>query len=217
MYLLALDTSSSAVSVALLEESGVRAERTELAVNRHGERLAPLIAAVLADCGVDPRALTALAAGVGPGPFTGLRVGLVTALALADALDLPSYPVCSLDALAAAHGYACVALSDARRHEVYWAGYDEEGTRTAGPEVTSPAELAARLPPGTRVVGAGAARHRALFPAAIEADPYPTAGFVGRLAVARARAMAAGQPLTPMYLRRPDARPPGPRKAVLPL
>src|SRR5689334_24959835 len=111
---------------------------------RHGEMLAPGIADVLAQAGATSRDVTAVAVGVGPGPFTGLRVGLVTARTLALALGIPVHGVCSLDVLAAqAVGEGAVdrpflVATDARRKEVYWAAYDERGVRLGDPEVSRP-------------------------------------------------------------------------------
>jgi tRNA threonylcarbamoyl adenosine modification protein YeaZ len=222
---LALDTASAATTVALGEITAqpagsaglptVLAERTEIAANRHGELLAPLIVAVLEDAGAHPGDLERVIAGVGPGPFTGLRVGLVTAAALGNALGVPATGVCSLDAVAFAadrpwaEGFA--VLSDARRREVYWAAY-AEGRRLTDPSVARPADLP-QLPP--TVVGAGALLHRDSLPTAVRVDdtaPWPSA----------AALLALGQdprwmlPLRPLYLRRPDAQPPGRPKAVTP-
>ncbi len=98
--LLAFDTSSPTVTVAVHDGSEVVAEAASSSTMRHGEQLAPLVERVLGEAGTTPRELTALAVGVGPGPFTGLRVGLVTARTMAHVLDVPVYGVCSLDVLA---------------------------------------------------------------------------------------------------------------------
>ena len=125
LAVLAFDTSTPAVTVALRDDSAVLAERTVVDARRHGELLAPGIAAVLSAAGRETSELTAIAVGVGPGPFTGLRVGLVTALALGDALRIRVYGVCSLDILAYASKLdgAYAVATDARRREVYWARY----------------------------------------------------------------------------------------------
>jgi tRNA A37 threonylcarbamoyladenosine modification protein TsaB len=102
VLLLAFDTATPAVTVALRGDEGVLAEHTEIDARRHGELLAPGIEKVLADAGCSRTDLTGVVVGVGPGPFTGLRVGLMTARALGDALDIPVYGVCTLDILAAA-------------------------------------------------------------------------------------------------------------------
>src|SRR6476469_3891099 len=119
---------------------------------KHGEQLAPLIEAVLADAGIVRQDLTAIAVGVGPGPFTGLRVGLVTARTLAFVLEIPVYGVCTLDVLAVEAVEAGAVASDfavatgARRKEVYLARYDDRGTRLEGPLVDKPAVLATDRP-----------------------------------------------------------------------
>jgi tRNA threonylcarbamoyl adenosine modification protein YeaZ len=217
VLLLAFDTATPAVTVALHDGSAVLAESTEVDARRHGELLAPAIAAVLAESGRTRRELTGIAVGVGPGPFTGLRVGLVTARALGSALALPVHGLCTLDVLA----YAAqldgpfVVATDARRKEVYWARYADTRTRVGEPMVDRP-EAVAGLAAGLLVVGAGAALYPDAFPLA--RDPrYPSAGHLAGLAVERLRSGGAGllEPL-PLYLRRPDAVAPGPRKQVTP-
>src|SRR6476469_7494415 len=125
---------------------------------KHGEQLAPLIEQALGQAGIVRQDLTAIAVGVGPGPFTGLRVGLVTARTLGFVLDVPVYGVCSLDALAleavetGAVAVPFVVATDARRKEVYLAAYDADGSRTSGPAVDRPDAVATDAP----VVGEGA-------------------------------------------------------------
>ena len=237
MLLLALDTSTPAVTTALLEtvegQPRVLAESTTVDARRHGELLAPAIRAVLAEAGVGSHELAAVAVGLGPGPFTGLRVGGVPARALAHALAIPGYGECSLDAVAAEWlgTGPVVAATDARRREVYWAAYGPDGTRCAGPHVERPEELAARLraaagdgapPHGAqpRVVGPAAHLYADRFgpladPRAAAEPGYPRAATLARLVLARRRVPSApADPLVPLYLRRPDAVEPGPRKVV---
>lgn len=211
--LLAFDTATPLVTVALHDGSDVVAERVSERPMKHGEQLAPLIEAVLADAGIVRQDLTALAVGVGPGPFTGLRVGLVTARTLAFVLELPVYGVCTLDVLAVeavetgsvGDGEFLVA-TDARRKEVYLASYDAAGARLTGPDVLRPADAASHLP----VVGEGPGLYPESFP---DARPpgRPSAGWLARV-VAEERA-ELGDP-EPMYLRRPDAATPGLPKRV---
>lgn len=146
MLVLALDTATPASSAALVKVTddwmeGV-VERRTVDPRAHGENLAPQIAETLAEAGASPSDLGAIVAGLGPGPFTGLRVGLATAESMGQALGIPTYGVCSLDALgrAAGPGHVLVA-TDARRHEVYFATY-VDGARTFGPEVARPADVA---------------------------------------------------------------------------
>ncbi|MDQ1713991.1 MAG: tRNA threonylcarbamoyladenosine biosynthesis protein TsaB [Frankiaceae bacterium] len=198
--LLAFDTSTPAVTVALQDGPSW----TEVAANRHGELLAPAIERVLAGRGVTD--LTGIVVGLGPGPFTGLRVGIVTARALAHGLGIPAYGACSLDALAAP---GTAVATDARRREVYWAAYDAGGTRIDGPHVDKPADAAERLRRNgfTTVSGAGARLYPEAFEGFAVVDPeYPDAR--------RLLDAPRTDDLTPLYLRRPDATPPGPRKRV---
>lgn len=207
MLILALDTSTPAVTVALVEDGEALAERSEVGSNRHGELLAPMIADVLASTGTDRQAIQAIGVGSGPGPFTGLRIGLVTAAALADALGVPAYQVCSLDVLARGRGEILVA-TDARRREVYWAVYDAAGTRVVGPRVDRPAEVPLD---GRPVVGPATT----LYPELLIGEPaWPRATDLAALVASRAVTGAPSDPLTPRYLRRPDATLPGPPKAV---
>ena len=129
MPVLALDTSA-AVAVALTDDAGaVLAERSDPQQRHHAELLTPMIATVLADAGVDRRELTSVVVGTGPAPFTGLRVGLVTARTLALALGIPAHGVPSLDAVALRAsrvlpaGTDVLVATDARRREVYWSLY----------------------------------------------------------------------------------------------
>lgn len=223
MLVLALDTSSSTVTVAVCDATDgqlrLRAERSETAPNRHGERLAPLIAGTLRQARVGGADLDAIVAGVGPAPFTGLRVGIVTARAMSDALGVPAHGVCSLDAIA--HRYATgdgpfAVVTDARRKQVYWASYDEAGRRVDGPELGFPDEVALALSRHTtEVTGAGVLLYPDAFRAftVLEGDPTPRA--VDLVPCAHLHAEPA--PLIPLYLRRPDAQPPGKPKAVTPV
>ncbi len=214
MLLLAFDTATAAVTVALHDGRRVIARESVVAGHQHGELLAASIAAVLRSAGAAAADLSAVAAGTGPGPYTGLRAGLVTARVLASALGIRADGVCSLDVIAldaapAAAGREFIVATDARRKEVYWARYSPAGERLSGPEVARPAELPAGFP----VAGAGAVLYPEL--AAQPVPPrYPDAG---RLAEIAARRQAAGAPaaaLEPLYLRRPDAREPGRPKRV---
>lgn len=212
MLTLAFDTATAAVTVAVAHGSEVLAEVTSTATRRHGEVLAPAITDVLDEAGVERTALSALAVGVGPGPFTGLRVGLVTARTLGFALGIPVLGVCTLDLLAAeavrlgTEGEFMVA-TDARRKEVYWATYDagDGGVRMVGPDVSRPAELAWT----GAVVGEGAALYPEVFADARE-PTHPAASALCRW-VAQGRETV--EPL-PLYLRRPDAAEPRARKPV---
>ena len=201
--LLAFDTATALVSVALHDGDRVVAERTSDQPMKHGEHLAPLIAAVLDDAGIVRQDLTAVAVGVGPGPFTGLRVGIVTARTLGFVLDVPVYGVCSLDVVAAeavgcgaVHGDFLVA-TDARRKEVYLAGYDADGARLEGPVVTRPADVAT----DAVVAGAGPSLYPGSFPNAIGPD-RPSAGWLAHIVTGELAELLDPEPL---YLRRPDA------------
>jgi tRNA threonylcarbamoyl adenosine modification protein YeaZ len=213
VLLLGLDTSSPAVTVAVHDGERVVAAQTTVDARRHGELLAPSIESVLREAGVPATALTGIAVGVGPGPYTGLRIGVVTAVALADALDLPAYGVCSLDAIAvqAAATEPVTVVTDARRREVFWATYDSAAKRLSGPAVGRPADAAAAAV--GRVVGAGAAMYPDAFGPGVEAL-HPRAGAVCAIAAVSGREVIGLLAAVPIYLRRPDAVVPNPPKSV---
>ncbi|WP_042420186.1 tRNA (adenosine(37)-N6)-threonylcarbamoyltransferase complex dimerization subunit type 1 TsaB [Streptacidiphilus anmyonensis] len=225
MLLLAFDTATPAVTAAVLDTGTGRvlASADQIDARRHGELLLPTIDAVLREAGVAKEALGAIAVGVGPGPYTGLRVGLATAAALGHALGIPVHGVCTLDGIARAARDAgavdgpFVVATDARRKEVYWARYDADGLRVEGPAVDRPAEIAGKLA-GLPSVGAGALLYPEAFPGVAQQGPAHQSA--AALAAFAADALAAGvelpSPNTPLYLRRPDAEVPKNYKTVLP-
>jgi tRNA threonylcarbamoyl adenosine modification protein YeaZ len=221
---LVMDTATPAVTAAVVRvrPDAVQAVSGQVAAGssaarRHGELLAPAVAAVLAEAGLAPAELAAVVAGTGPGPFTGLRVGLVTAAAFADALSIPAYGVCSLDGLGGVVAGRVLVATDARRREVYWAAY-ADGVRVAGPAVDRPAELADRLPGlGVEVAcGAGARQYADVLGLPVTGPDSPDPVALARAAAGRVRAGAPADALTPLYLRHPDAVAPGRPKAVTP-
>lgn len=206
MLLLALDTATPVVTVALHDGRAVVARADAEGATAHGELLAPAIRDVLAEAGAAAGDLTDVAVGVGPGPFTGLRVGIVTALTLASTLGLRAHGVCTLDVIAAAVPDAAdpfLVATDARRREVYWARY-AGGRRLDGPQVATPADLAARFP-DLVVHGRGAHLHADHFDGRVGAGPADPAA--ATLAEAVVAGTVAELPLEPLYLRRPDAVP----------
>jgi tRNA threonylcarbamoyl adenosine modification protein YeaZ len=240
--ILALDTSTPAVTVAVAEvvapQRGTRhqarnphlraeggwvgsardgitilAARTEVAPNRQGELLAPMTQEVLEAAGAGPADLGAVAVGLGPGPFTGLRVGIVTACATADALAIPAYGESSLQLFA---GQA--VATDARRKQVYWA-VAGVGRFKAGPDIGTPEQAAAAFADAEvrQVSGEGPRLYPQAFAGFVDRDrPYPDPERLVAMVAARALAGAPSDDLAPMYLRRPDARPPGRPKPVTP-
>ena len=223
MLVLGFDTATPAVSVALHDGERVISTASALDARRHSELLMPMIAKVLADAGVPRTDLDAVAVGVGPGPYTGLRVGVVTARVLGSVLGLPVHGVCSLDIIAASvgSGREFLIATDARRQEVYWARYDAAGRRAAGPQVGRAGSIpgAAEL----TVAGAGGPLYPEAFGEVI-GPAYPDAGVLcslvaGSLAPPSPGPSPGHPPLLaadPLYLRRPDAREPGPPKRVTP-
>jgi tRNA threonylcarbamoyl adenosine modification protein YeaZ len=184
---LAIDTSTPAVTagVAKLDGMEVLAERVTVDARAHAEQLTPNVLGALADAGLTVDDLGVVVVGCGPGPFTGLRVGMATAAAYGHALGIPVHGVCSLDAIGINTAGEALVVTDARRREVYWARY-RDGVRVDGPAVNAPADVP------------GAAE-------ALELPPvYPR---VAGLVRAVADWTAEPAPLVPLYLRRPDAKP----------
>jgi tRNA threonylcarbamoyladenosine biosynthesis protein TsaB len=218
MATLALDTSS-AISVAVVDGDEILASDSVFAPRGHAELLAPMIRDALARAGaglpgdVDGAGITSIVVGTGPAPFTGLRVGLVTAKTLALAWGVPVWGVCSLDALGSAHGGAVTVVADARRREVYWARY-QGGERVEGPSVSAPADVPALALAGA-IVGRGAALYPDVFgEAPPESAWHPDPAWLARIAARRLgrERLAAGRfgrgagdlGVDPLYLRRPD-------------
>jgi tRNA threonylcarbamoyladenosine biosynthesis protein TsaB len=244
VLLLALDTATPAVTVALHDGSAAVAEVSAVDPRRHGELLSAFVDEALRKAGAGFGDLTAIAVGIGPGPYTGLRAGVVTARVLGSALAIRTDGICSLDVIAAqaaagssagsspregsasvtsgassaldgialaTDGSDFLVVTDARRREVYWARYRPDGLRCAGPHVGRPADL----PGGLAVAG-----EAGLLPAELGSqvlEPrYPSAAVLAKLAVERLLAAVPPDLAEPLYLRRPDAREPGPPKRVTP-
>lgn len=221
MLLLAIDTSTTAIGVALHDGTTVVAEATTLDARAHAEHLAPGIRSALAEAQADPTDVTGVVVGIGPGPFTGLRVGIVSARTFAFALGIPVNGLCSLDALAheawlLGHRGGLLVATDARRKEVYAASFvlDDSGiARLAGPVVSRAADLDASwrsLP----VAGRGPLLYPADLGTSVEDEgrpsgirPLPLDVSAGALADLAVRRLATGDDLDglePLYLRRPD-------------
>jgi tRNA threonylcarbamoyladenosine biosynthesis protein TsaB len=192
MLILAFDTATDVATSALVSSGEVLGERLSRAVT-----LLEDVDALLRQAGAHTADVEALAVGIGPGSFTGVRVGLATARGLALALGVPVAGVSTLDALAAGAPGA-VPVVDARRGEVF--------VLQGEPRVLGPAEL--ELLPGTTCVGSGAVRYRSLLEAAGAVVPpdaderhLPRARFHAMLA----RDFGPAEAVEPLYLRIPDA------------
>lgn len=220
MLLLALDTATPAVTVALHDGRTAVARSTVVDARRHGELLMPGVDRVLTEAGAAIGDVTGIVVGVGPGPYTGLRVGLVTAAAFGDALGVPVHGICTLDGIAYAAGRdgglggPFTVATDARRKEVYWARYDDPLTRATDPAVDRPGDIADQVA-GRPAVGAGAALYPEVFP---DTRPPGHAAADALAALAAQRLASGGEflPALPLYLRRPDAQVPAGYKRVLP-
>lgn len=219
MHVLAVDTSTSYVIAGVVDVSGdgdvtTLAHRTELNPRGHMEVLTPNIVACLAEAGLAPADLDAVVVGTGPGPFTGLRVGMATGAAFGEALDIPVHGVESHVATACSGTAAAPVLvvSDARRREWYWSVVDPAtATVTDGPAVDAPGVLTERRPDATVVVAREITAKTDLVPATwtvTDDDAHPTPAGLVTAAVRRytsAGLSRPGDPLRALYLRRPDA------------
>nr|WP_020665493.1 tRNA (adenosine(37)-N6)-threonylcarbamoyltransferase complex dimerization subunit type 1 TsaB [Streptomyces sp. SID5476] len=218
--MLALDTATPAVTVALHDGTDVVAASSQVDARRHGELLLPAVDRVLAEAGTRLDAVTGIVVGIGPGPYTGLRVGLMTADTFGLALGVPVHGLCTLDGLAYAAGAEgtvegpFVVATDARRKEVYWARYADARTRTTEPAVDRPADIAGTVA-GLPAVGAGAVLYPDTFPDA-RAPEHVCAAALAALAAERLAAGGELEAPRPLYLRRPDAQVPKNYKVVTP-
>ncbi|PZF57414.1 tRNA (adenosine(37)-N6)-threonylcarbamoyltransferase complex dimerization subunit type 1 TsaB [Curtobacterium sp. MCSS17_008] len=205
--LLAIDTSAG-TSVAVVDPATghALAERSTDDSRRHAEVVGPFLAEVLAEAGITGAGVTGVVAGMGPGPFTGLRVGIAAARTFAAARDVPFLPLVSHDAIAAdLPQRPVVVLTDARRREVYWSAYDETGARVAGPGLAKPADVDEAI---------RASRPHAATWERVTVATVP-AGRLGALAADRLASDAPFADDTPLYLRDPDVTMPGAPKRVV--
>ncbi len=198
---LTIDTSTPAVTAGVVRRGDltVLAERVTVDARAHAERLTPNVLAALADAALGMADLDAVVVGCGPGPFTGLRVGMASAAAYGHALGIPVHGVCSLDAIGVLTTGETLVVTDARRREIYWARY-RDGVRIEGPAVGAPAGV----DPGAAQAVAGSPEHAGMFGLPLLGPVHPTpAG----LAAAVGDWSAPPAPLVALYLRRPDAKP----------
>lgn len=225
MLLLAIDTATPAVTagVVSLDSSGALtlAERTTVNPRAHGELCTPHVRDVVAAAGVRLPDVDVIVCGHGPGPYTGLRAGMVTAAALGHALNIAVYPVGSLDAIAAevTADEPFLVVSDARRREVYWAEYQPppsdgallHSSALTGPGVVRPGELST----GCRVAaGHGAVLYSDTLGVSTVEPSYPSSRGLALVAAPDVLAEAEPAQLAPLYLRKPHAAEPGSPKRV---
>lgn len=220
MNVLGIDTSTAASAACVLRGDGEAfevlpaAERLERPP-AHAAELMPAIREAMENASLGFGQLDAIGVGVGPGSFTGLRIGVATARALAGAAEAALRPVSSLEVLAAGiDAQVRLPLIDARRGEVFGALY-EGGEERWAPFAARPEELVERLGEAgapARAAGDGSVRFRELLVAAgISVDPAGSSAHVVRgLHVCRLAAVAPSRPpeaVVPDYLRQPDAKP----------
>lgn len=224
--ILAIDTATDAVvaGVATLTAQAVppvvtNAARTVSDGRRHAEILTTLIGEVLDESDTARADLDGVVVGCGPGPFTGLRVGMASGAAFGDALGLPVYGVCSLDAVAwqvfsdRPEVRSVLVVTDARRREIYWARYSG-GRRIGEPAVTAPSQVVDDLVAESIDLVVGSPTHAAMFARPVGTASTPTVAGLVACAAVDIESSAAAEPLVPLYLRRPDAVESAKRKRV---
>ena len=223
--ILSIDTATPRVSVALLDGEELKAEIRLSWPETRSAHLLPSIDYLLHEAGWRLQDLNLIAAGTGPGSFTGIRIGLSTALGLAQSLRIPLAAVSGLDALACKAPYFAGRLGvalDAQRSQVYYAEYEGWNggyRRVIDPILLSPEELGrVTRAAGLRMIGDGAVIYadrfragRREWPRVLEVDLFAAAG-IARLALRRRRAWKTGAFLQakPLYIRPPDALRPKP-------
>jgi tRNA threonylcarbamoyladenosine biosynthesis protein TsaB len=223
MRILAVDTATPWETIAILEGDSIRAECLVKAETTHSTRLLTTVAHMLRDCALSPEDVDAYAVGLGPGSFTGLRIGVASIKGMAMARRMPAVGVPSLDAMARALPFTSIPicpLIDARRGEVFTAVYrsDSNGEliRTTPFLVMAPSGLRSLLGDETVVfMGDGLLAHgegiqRAFGKLALFAPPetwHPRASVIGRMAldVLKSGKADAAAPLVPIYVRQSDA------------
>ncbi len=220
-----MDTATWTAAVGVVRADVVLAEEAETAARSHVRTVPLLVRRVLARAGLGIEAVEGVAVSIGPGSFTGLRIGLGLAKGIAFGGGLPVAAVSTLEALAAVAdappGATVCAALDARKREVYGAVFtvDAPGVlrRLTPDRALAPAALARELPPGTVLVGDAAEAYPDAWPAGLERRPFathhPSGGIVARIG---ARRLLAGDvadlgTLEPAYVRAPDAKQPQPR------
>lgn len=221
MRILALDAAAAAISAALLEDGRILAHRFEAMERGHAERLLPMVVAVMT--GVPWPCLDAVAVSVGPGSFTGIRVGLAAARGIGLALGIPVVGVTTFEAVARAAapapapGRRLLAVVESKRREIYVQLLDQRQRPLAEPKALTPEDIARYVGPGPiDVAGDGAARvAAALASAGLDASlasvpATPDAARVAEAAFERLRAEGPpAHPARPLYLRPPDVTVPG--------
>jgi len=198
---LVIDTATPTVTAAVVRVDGVvtvLAERLTRDPRAHAESLTPNVLGAMSDSNVTMPDLDAVVVGCGPGPFTGLRVGMATAAAFGHALGIPVFGVCSLDGIGGGTTGEVLVVTDARRRELYWARY-RDGVRVDGPAVDAPGDVPLL---GVAAV-AGSPEHAVVLALPVVGPEYPDPA---NLVAAVGDLSAQPGPLVPLYLRRPDAK-----------
>jgi tRNA threonylcarbamoyl adenosine modification protein YeaZ len=220
VWLLGLDTATPLTTVALAAVDASRgtceivAERLYNDPRRHGEVITLLIDEAVDAAGLTVSDLDAVGVGVGPGAFTGLRVGIVTAQALAFGLNKPCFGVCTLDAIAhrTLEAEPFAVITDARRREYFWRSYRQHLTPTNAPAVGDAAAVAEAVSQLRCFITAGTPPPAEV---AVQETGLPSAGALCEVVAFRLANEQPLEPARPMYLRSPDVSAPSSTKSVL--
>lgn len=218
MNVLGLDSATDACSAALLCDGRIAARRLETMRRGHAEVLLPLVRDVMAEAGFGFDCLDLVATTVGPGGFTGIRIGLASARALALAAGTPIVGVTTLEAVARAqpgHDMPLLVALDSKRADIYVQLFDSGGAPLSAPDARLPETIAALLPAGPIALAgsaagavAGTLADRKPSPCRLDGPTLPDAADVAQIGAARFAAdpASADTPPRPLYLRPPDAR-----------
>ncbi len=209
MLTLALTSSTALVGVAIADGHELLAMDSVMTERRHAETITPMVGEVLDRSGSDLHAIDRIVVDIGPGRYTGLRVGITTAKMLAFALSVPVVPVTSFELIGMAvaeidHAGPVVAVVDARRDQVF-AAVVGNGDPGRGPLVVAPADFAASLPPNSLLVGDGADRYIEEFGRWATVEPGVVPNIAGGACVGGERPSTPAARIEPLYLREPDA------------
>jgi tRNA threonylcarbamoyladenosine biosynthesis protein TsaB len=207
--ILAIDTAGPGCSAALWGRGAILAGRREFMARGQSERLVPMVLEVMTEAGVPFSALDMVAVSVGPGAFTGVRIGLSAAKGFSLALAIPIMAVTSVEAVAAVRAGRLLAIAlESKRDDLYLQLFDDAGRARGEPAAIEPAALSGHLPE-LPLLFAGDAKERAV--AALGAwgdvrifDGDDAADAAQIAALAATRDLAPGSPVGPLYLRAPD-------------
>lgn len=199
MLILSLDTSCATLSIAVLDDDKVLACQTQTMERGHGEALIPMIDTVLKQAHIDISQINGVATAIGPGSFTGVRVGLSTARGIGLALNIPVYGVTNLEAVSYEINQPIMAVLDTKRGDYFTQDFDANGQPTNAPHIQNVEQLKALLP--FTAIGDGAHKLAQEINCDVVSQSVPSAISIGKIALKR---LNHPLPAEPLYLREAD-------------